>query len=141
MITGAEPARRQRDLVIPSRIGGVPVIGIEEGAFRGVFDLCRLTFPGDSGVLAIDDLAFEGCTSLMTVVFPPKLECIGLQSFNGCRSLAAVNLPRTVRSVGANAFSGCDSVTDVTGHAIAVAIVQVQLRSPRVAILREYHPS
>ena len=66
-----------------------------------------------TGLTAIADSAFAGCSNLASVNLPKKLRSIGAAAFEGCRSLKEINLPSTVTSIGANAFADCAKLTDV----------------------------
>ena len=54
-------------LVIPERLGGYPVTGI-------------------------DEYAFKGCTGLTSIDIPTKLKSVGLGAFSGCSGLTDVNI-------------------------------------------------
>lgn len=62
---------------------------------------------------AIGKCAFEQCSRLNNVTFPPNLKFIGEAAFCQCKSLTEVILPDSVISVGAHAFQLCTGVTDV----------------------------
>lgn len=53
------------------------------------------------------DDAFNGCTKLVSMRLPRKLQTIGARAFAGCQSLAEFVLPDYVTAIGAEAFSGC----------------------------------
>ncbi len=68
----------------------------------------------DSDMTSIGDYAFNGCSSLTSVMIPDGVTTIGDSAFNGCNSLKNVTIPEGVTSVCDNAFSGCSSLTSVT---------------------------
>ena len=62
-------------------------------------------------VKEIGEKAFNGCTTVKTVVLPESIETIGDLAFANCSSLTSVNIPATVKSVGDDAFVNCDALT------------------------------
>ena len=82
---------------------------IEEWAFRGCTSLMSVTKM--QGVIEIGEHAFSYCPALSEMEFD-KLEIIGNYSFAFCESLRSVNMP-SVRRVDRSAFSNCDALTHV----------------------------
>ncbi len=70
-------------LSIPSSIDGVPVVGINEGAFRNY--------------------------SVEEVILPEGLQTVGWFAFSGCYRLRSVTLPESVRDIGYGAFELCST--------------------------------
>jgi hypothetical protein len=64
-----------------------------------------------SGITAIGNFAFYGCTALETVSLPAATT-IGDRVFESCTALETVNLPNAV-TIGFLAFSHCTSLTSV----------------------------
>lgn len=60
-----------------------------------------------SGITAIGDYAFSGCTALEDVTLSPVLSHIGIYAFSGCTSLTSLTLPSTVTSIDSYAFKDC----------------------------------
>lgn len=85
-------------VTIPSKINGVPV-------------------------LAVNDYAFENCTKLRSVDFPPySIEAdvqdelffeIGEYAFSGCTALISVDLPSGMQTLSRGAFYGCTGLQNV----------------------------
>lgn len=75
------------DIVIPAEIYGDPVVGIGDGAFS-YSDITSLVIP--EGVTYIEEYAFSGCESLISVSLPSTMESIGESAFNNCTSLELV---------------------------------------------------
>jgi len=67
-----------------------------------------------TGLTAIADDAFSGCTRLSTVKLPKKLKGIGARAFEGCSSLKECLLPESVTEIGEAAFSGCKKLPELT---------------------------
>lgn len=73
--------------------------------------------------------AFEGCTSLTTLVMPNYciVNCIPMRAFYGCSSLTSLSIPSSVQSISDEAFAGAgltsinipDNVTFIGEHALA----------------------
>jgi len=54
----------------------------------------------------ICDWAFEGCTSLRSLVVPESVISIGESAFEGCTSLSSLVIPKRVVSIKGNLFCG-----------------------------------
>ena len=78
------------DVVIPSTLGGYPVVAIGEEAFRDKTNVTGVTVP--EGVTSIGKNAFYNCSSLETVTLPSTLESIGNQAFHLCNKINRVNI-------------------------------------------------
>lgn len=55
--------------------------------------------------------AFEGCSSIPSVVFNANMTEVPAQTFNKCTSLSSVTLPDYIESIGNYAFANCTSLT------------------------------
>ena len=72
------------------------------------------TIPTDGSVIAIEQYAFAGCSSLTSLTIPSKVVYIGAYAFEGCSSLTSVAFSATggwyrtknIYSVGATSVSG-----------------------------------
>ncbi len=64
-------------------------------------------------VVRIADSAFEGCTSLESVLFWASIENIGNSAFKGCSSLTEISIPVETTSIGEHAFEDCTSLVDL----------------------------
>ena len=56
-------------------------------AFSPCYDLNTVTIASNSQMKSIGKSAFDGCTSLKSIVLPEKLESIGYRAFYNCESL------------------------------------------------------
>jgi len=66
-----------------------------------------------NGVTAIGRGAFQGCTSLKSVIIPDGVETVGDYAFYGCTALRAISFGTGVEEIGENAFCGCTSVQTI----------------------------
>lgn len=62
----------------------------------------------------VSSLAFNNCSSLVSVTFSDSVSDIEYQAFNNCASLKTVNVGNNVYSIGAEAFSNCAVLESVT---------------------------
>lgn len=86
-ITGIWGDGTNVDVVIPGEIDGQPVVGIGDFAFS-YSDITSLVIP--ESVTYIEEYAFSGCESLISVSLPSTMESIGTAAFNNCTSLELV---------------------------------------------------
>ena len=100
-----------KDIVIASTYNGVPVVIIEDGAFRNNKNIRSVTIP--SKVHYIGEDAFAFCTSLESVVMPANLKILGSGAFNGCSALKSINLPEGITEIDSYVFSECSSLTEI----------------------------
>lgn len=66
------------------------------------------------GYTALDNGAFQGCTSLTGITIPNSVTSLGASCFANCRSLKGIIIPSGVTSLGSSCFSYCTSLTGVT---------------------------
>lgn len=103
------------DLVIPSKIDGCLVVGIDRNAFgkfgRYFFDgtVTSVTLPDT--LEYIDDYAFYGA-EITSINFPSSLKSIGELAFSQTK-LKSVVIPESVQYVGEQAFAECTSMTSM----------------------------
>ena len=81
------------------------------GAFNGCTSLQSLVIP--DSVTKIGGWAFNGCTSLQSVVIPDSVTYIDRDAFSGCTSLQSVVIPDSVTKIGGRAFNCCTSLQSV----------------------------
>ena len=66
-----------------------------------------------STVTSIGDYAFDGCSSLTSLVVPNSVTKIGYGAFQGCSSMTSVNIPTGVTSIYSKTFNGCSSLESI----------------------------
>ena len=90
-----------------------------------------------TGVTALENLAFDGCSALKSITLPSSISSISSRAFNSCTvleevknfentsieilqdeifrgaSLKSIVLPRTVTLINTNAFYGCSSLREI----------------------------
>ena len=88
-----------------------PVIAIREYAFNGCTSLSSIVLP--EGLQSIGKSAFSGCKSLSSIVLPEGLQSIWQSAFENCTSLSFIVLPEGLQSIWEFAFSGCTSLSYV----------------------------
>lgn len=119
------------NLVIPSYVGGVPVVAIADGI--RITDAVDLELPehlraipaslcennrsltrlrtGDD-VQIIGDCAFAGCVQLKDFAWPRSLQTLdGYITFYGCENLRIVVLPDGIEHFDLSHFVGCDNLS------------------------------
>lgn len=94
-----------------TKINGVTVKGIGDGAFKGSA-VSHIDIPAH--ITYIGNNAFENCTSLAAVTFTNSSTkvTIGFRAFSGCIKLTNVKLP-ICTIVGQSAFENCTSLKKV----------------------------
>lgn len=100
------------DLVIPSTIADMDVVGIGINAFRGQTSIASVILP--ENVTILSDGAFSGCSGLTSISMGGRVTSIGGGAFQDCHSLASVTVPDSVTSIGSYAFAYCSSLTSIT---------------------------
>ena len=98
------------DVVIPSAIDGKTVAGFGT-AFNGHTSLTSIVIP--DSVIVIGGSAFSGCTRLKSVIIPNSVKSIGKEAFSDCAALTTVTIGDSVESIGEYAFYRCTGLTSV----------------------------
>ena len=121
-ITGAD--KTVKNALIPARIDGVTIVGIDPYAFANRDDywgnlddntaLTSVSIPNT--VEEIGEGAFEDCTALSSLRFATgsRLKTIGEDAFKDCSSITSLTIPDSVESIGSNAFYGLKNLKYLT---------------------------
>jgi hypothetical protein len=78
------------DVVIPDTIDGLAVTGVGHAAFNGRTSLTSIVIP--NSIISIDWLAFCGCTSLINIAIPEGVTRIDGEAFAGCTGLIRIDV-------------------------------------------------
>ena len=100
------------DVIIPSTLGGYPVVAIGDSAFEDCYYITDITIPGT--VRRIGNFAFKTCISLKNVNIPDSVLEIGASAFQTCTKLESVTLPKNITKLNNQTFSGCRKLKNIT---------------------------
>ena len=78
------------------------------------------------GMAVIDESAFEGNTTLESVVIPDSVAQIGVGAFRGCTGLRSVSLPASITTIQHETFCGCSNLEKVN---IPLGVKEIQMRA------------
>lgn len=101
-----------KNVVIPKKLNGYTVKGLDEYSFYQSTSIKTIDFP--STISSIDDYAFYGCSSLTKLVLPASLSSLDKGAFASCTSLTYCTFPKSMKSIGDYIFNGCSSLKKVT---------------------------
>jgi hypothetical protein len=130
---GARILKASGDVIIPSKINGVPVTGVF--GFSGAPELTSVTLPDMVTTIAAN--AFYGCTSLKTINIPESVTFIGEEAFietpwlenqrkesplvivndiliDGQKCEGNVVIPNNVTNIADHAFMNCENIKSVS---------------------------
>lgn len=82
----------------------------------------HITFP--VSLIGINESAFYGCESLITVELPENLKSVGTDAFNYCVSLERAVLSASTKYIGERAFYSCYSLEEVNLQATGIRTLQ-----------------
>ena len=97
------------DIVIPSTLGGYPVTEIGNSAFNGNTTLRSIVIPNT--VTTISNNVFQNCSNLETASLGNSVSTIGGYAFSGCSAMTRINIPASVTRIDSYAFYGCNSLS------------------------------
>lgn len=82
-------------------------------AFSDCENLADVSFEDGSALTQIDNYAFCGCASLISINLPDTVTRIMDRAFEGCVSLPSITIPANVYTISHYAFYRCGSLTEV----------------------------
>lgn len=97
-------------VVIPAKIGGLPVVSIGEKVFKNT-TVSEVILP--ESIKAILREAFSGCKRLQHIDLPDGLEYLGSYCFAGS-GLTALHFPDRLKTIPEGCCGGCANLSDVT---------------------------
>lgn len=103
---------QEENVVIPSKIDGIPVEVIGSNAFASNDAVETVVIP--KGVTVIEQEAFLNCPNLKKVVIPKGIEDIEKLAFFMCENLEQITIGSGVDCIETNTFYGCGSLKDIT---------------------------
>ncbi len=110
IITQTDPSL-SGNVVIPSELGGYPVVHLYNDSFRNNNNITSVVIPDT--VTNVHMSAFWGCKNLKEVHFGSNVKFIGYSAFGYCSSLTEIRLPASLEEVSPRAFSDCTSLERV----------------------------
>ena len=130
------------NVTIPATVRGdltdFTVIAIGDSAFTKAKNITQVDLSATS-ITTIGKSAFNTCTKLSNVNFPPSVTSLGNEAFYYCLKLATLNLPDDLQTVGAQCFMYChslialripDKVTKIKMNAFADCVALQYLELP-----------
>lgn len=102
-------ARTLTEATIPA---SVKTIG--SWAFRGSFNLKKVSFEEGIVLETIEDNAFDSCSELTEITLPSTLRTLGEDAFNACLELKSIILPEGIKTIPARTFLNCESLADIS---------------------------
>ena len=97
-------------VVIPAKIGGLPVVSIGEKVFKNT-TVSEVILPESIKVILRE--AFSGCKRLQHIDLPDGLEYLGSHCFAGS-GLTALHFPDRLKTIPEGCCGGCANLSDVT---------------------------
>ena len=100
------------NLIIPSEIGGYPVVGMNGNLFENCKDIVTVTLP--EGLTSLRGAVFLNCKNITTVTVPTSLTDVDVAPFNGCDALTTIHWGNGIETIPPNIFEGCFGLKNVT---------------------------
>jgi hypothetical protein len=76
-------------------------------------NLSSTSYTIPDGVQIIDNNAFQGCSSLASIIIPSSVQSITAGGFYKCTSLTSIFISSSVTSIAFDAFFGCSSLASI----------------------------
>lgn len=88
---------------------------IKSETFKNCKNVTTVTFDqsGSLDVESIGDYAFEGCSSLKTIIIPKYVSEMGSKVFSGCTNLESIRISASVSKIGSRMFAGCPNLKSI----------------------------
>ena len=99
------------DIVIPSTYKGLEVTGINARAFEGNSTIRTVVIP--DSVITVGLGAFSECYNLVSVDMSDQVQLLGASAFSNCIKLETIDLPNTLQNIGGEAFFGCTALKEL----------------------------
>lgn len=88
---------------------------IKSETFKNCKNVTTVTFDqsGSLDVESIGDYAFEGCSSLKTIIIPKYVSEMGSKVFQDCTNLESIRISASVSKIGSRMFAGCPNLKSI----------------------------
>ena len=88
---------------------------IKSETFKNCKNVTTITFDqsGSLDVESIGDYAFEGCSSLKTIIIPKYVSEMGSKVFQDCTNLESIRISASVSKIGSRMFAGCPNLKSI----------------------------
>lgn len=88
---------------------------IKSETFKNCKNVTTVTFdqPGSLDVESIGDYAFEGYSSLKTIIIPKYVSEMGSKVFQDCTNLESIRISASVSKIGSRMFAGCPNLKSI----------------------------
>ena len=101
----------ENNIIVPSKIRGKQVIGIDYNAFHENTNLLQISLP--NSIQYINDRAFVDCKNLTSINLPDSIHFIGSYAFSGCEDLKTIDLPNQLNGIEQGTFMDCVSLESI----------------------------
>lgn len=88
---------------------------IKSETFKNCKNVTTVTFDqsGSLDVESIGDYAFEGCSSLKTIIIPKYVSEMGSKVFQDCTNLESIRISASVSKIGSRMFLSCPNLKSI----------------------------
>ena len=100
-----------KDLIIPSKYNGLPVVAIAAESFKENEIIETIVIP--DSVKSIGESAFYECTSLESIELPASITEIASNTFYRCKKMTSVTILGDITSIGESAFELCEKLGSI----------------------------